>query len=220
MKDFFKGLFSNVQSTIIVILLSILLVISLVANVWQLFHRDRTIISDDSIREEVVPVARLAVYDYNFTQVMALSESGNPLDWNNPVTSKRYVATIDGSAPIEVDAEQIIITGTYSPSGDLLSVVVTLPHCSVGKIALDHDSLTEYVSYNGWFNINPVTTVDLNSMESQIQEDQRRKLEESDVLARSDERVQDLIAAQIQGLHGEDIDVTFEYIEDVEESGK
>lgn len=63
MKDFFKGLFSNVQSTIIVILLSILLVISLVANVWQLFHRDRTIISDDSIREEVVPVARLAVYD-------------------------------------------------------------------------------------------------------------------------------------------------------------
>ena len=79
--------------------------------------------------------------------------------------------------------------------------------------ALAHDTLKEYVSDNGWFNINPVTTVDLNSLEAQIQIDQREKLENSDVLEKADERVKELISAQIKGAHGEDVDVSFDYID-------
>lgn len=113
-----------------------------VFNLKNLLTEDHTAITDDSIREEIVPVARLAVYDYNFTQVLALTESGNILNWENPITTKRYVATIDGSVPIEVDAELISVATDYLPTGAVAAVEVRLPHCNIGKVALAHDTLS------------------------------------------------------------------------------
>lgn len=211
-----KKLLGNKWSSMIIVALVIMLLLSLGANVREAFSQasqEGTRASSDSIREEIVPVARLAVFDYNFTQVLALSESGNIFNIYNPVTSKRYVATIDGSVPIEVDAERIDVSVTYGSSGELQSVAVTLPHCEVGNFSLDPSTLKEYVTDNGLFNINPVTTVDFNELERQTQEDQRLKLEESDMIDRADQRVQDLICAQIGASHGDDVEVSFEYIE-------
>lgn len=211
-----EKLLGNKWSSMIIVALFILLLLSLGANVKGALSQasqEGTRASNDSIREEIVPVARLAVFDYNFTQVLALSESGNIFNIYNPVTSKRYVATIDGSVPIEVDAERIDVSVTYGGGGELQGVVVTLPHCEVGNFSLDHSTLKEYVTDNGLFNINPVTTVDFNELERQTQEDQRLKLEESGMIDRADERVQDLIRAQIEASHGEDVEVSFDYIE-------
>ena len=211
-----EKLLGNKWSSMIIVALFILLLLSLGANVKGALSQasqEGTRASNDSIREEIVPVARLAVFDYNFTQVLALSESGNIFNIYNPVTSKRYVATIDGSVPIEVDAERIDVSVTYGGGGELQGVVVTLPQCEVGNFSLDHSTLKEYVTDNGLFNINPVTTVDFNELERQTQEDQRLKLEESGMIDRADERVQDLIRAQIEASHGEDVEVSFDYIE-------
>lgn len=213
-----KAIKKNPIAFVALVLLGIALAVSVSFNLRAVLTKDHTVVTNDSIREEIVPVARLAVYDYNFTQVLALTDAGNILNWENPITTKRYVATIDGSASIEVDVEQITVTTAYSTSGAVAGVTVHLPHCDIGDIALDHDSLKEYVNDNGFFNINPVTTVDLNELEAKTQAEQRQKLEESDVLQDADMRVQELITAQIQTAHGEDVVVTFDYLEEADDA--
>lgn len=67
--------------------------------------RDQTVISDDSIREEIKPVTKLLTYEYDFTQVPYIDDAGNPFGFNNPFTTKRYVATIDGKADIGLNVD-------------------------------------------------------------------------------------------------------------------
>lgn len=199
--------------TILIAVMFVVIVALGVLYVRSWLMRDRTVISDDSIREEIIPVAKVTTYEYNFTQVLFLSDAGNPININNPITSKRYVATVDGSIPIQTDAEEIECKGTTSPTGELVSVRVTMPHSSIGDVSLDPDSLTKYVEDNGFLNLNQVSTDDLNALMSQAKKDQIAKLEDSDVLEKADERMETIITAQLQSIH-EGVTVSFEYIDE------
>ncbi len=208
----FDRMFNDVRTTLVIAVLTLLCIVLGFSSLYLWLTGDRTVISDDSIREEIVPVAKLTTYEYNFTQVLFLSESGNPLNINNPITTKRYVATIDGSAPIQLDAEQITCRGEYQ--GDRLrKVAITMPHSYVGDITLFHETAKKYVEDNGFLNLNQVSTDDLNTLYSQTEKEQRKKLEESSVLKNADERAQELIEAQIHSIHGEDVEVSFDFID-------
>ncbi len=199
--------------SILIAIMSVIIVVLIGLSGWFWITRDRTVISDDSIREEIIPVAKVTTYEYNFTQVLFLSDAGNPININNPITSKRYVATVDGSIPIQMDAERIECKGETDPAGRLVSVHIKLPHSNVGDVALDPDSLKKYVEDNGFLNLNQVSTDDLNALLSQAKKDQINKLENSDVLEKADERMQSIITAQLQSIY-EGVSVTFEYIEE------
>lgn len=191
-----------------------LLAVSIIGNVYQWFTKDRTVISDDSIREEIIPVAKLTTYEYNFTQVLYINDTGNPLNITNPLTTKRFVATIDGSIPIQLDGEQIECQSKlHATNNSLVSVKVRIPHSYIGEMTLDYDSFTKYVEDNGFLNLNHVSVDDYTDLEIQTEKGQKRKLEESDAIERADKRAEELIAAQIHNLHGDDVSVTFEYIE-------
>ncbi len=43
---------------------------------------------------------KVAYLKYDFSQVLYINNAGNPFGFNNPFTTKRYVATIDGKADI------------------------------------------------------------------------------------------------------------------------
>ena len=88
-----------------------------------------------------------------------------------------------------------------------------MPHSTVGDVYLDHDTLKKYVEENGIFNFFQVSTDDLNALYAQAEKDQTVKAEESGILEKSDERAEGLIENQIKSLHGEDIEVEFEFIE-------
>ena len=77
---------------------------------YQQLHKDSKIISSTSIRESIVPVVQLTTYDYNFTQILYLSDSNQFLGVNIPFTDKTYIATVDGNTTIGLDPCQIRCT--------------------------------------------------------------------------------------------------------------
>lgn len=182
-------------------------------NVKQWLEDDKTIISQDSLREELVPVAKMTAYEYEFTQLMFLNDAGNPLNWNNPVTTKRFLATIDGSIPIEIDAEKIDCIPTYDTAGKLVSAHIKLPHAHYGKMSLDPDSYKKYVEDNGFLNLHQVSTDDYNNLEKEARKEQMKKLNESDALEKADQRIQDLLTSHLDSIY-KNVEVTYEYLEE------
>lgn len=208
-----KWLFKDARSAVLIVVLTILCLASIAGNVYLFLTRDQSVISNDSLREEIVPVAELTTYDYNFTQILFLTDAGNPLNINNPITSKRYVATIDGTVPIKLDASKIECQGTFDPLGRLVAVKVVMPHSYIGEVTLLHETAKKYVEDNGFLNLNQVSTDDINTLYVQAEKEQRQKLEDSGVVDRADQRAQEIISSQIHNTHGEHVNVTFEFIE-------
>ena len=197
---------------IAVAIVLILIAARMVIPLW--LNQDRTVISDDSIREEIGPVAKVTTYDYNFTQILFLTDSGNPFGFDNPVTSKRYLATIDGTLPIQVDANKIECKVTLGQNKNLEKVKIKLPHSYAGAVALDHSTVKKYVEDNGWLGINSVSSDDYNQLLKQAETDQVKKVEESGYLQKADERICNLIETQIHSVYDEDVKVSFEFIEE------
>lgn len=180
--------------------------------IWMFLTRNPTTITDDSIREEISPVVKLVTYEYNFTQLLSIDEAGNPLGWENPFTSKRYVATIDGKADIGIDADkmktEIKRVDMTDENSEVKGVKVILPHSEITSFSTDPKTLKKYVEDNGFLNWNQVSTDDLNSLLKQAEKDQTKKVMESNMLKESDDRARGLIEKQVKALCGDDVDVS------------
>lgn len=191
-------------------------VLAVAWGIWMSLTRNPTTISDDSIREEITPVVKLVTYEYNFTQLLSIDEAGNPLGWENPFTSKRYVATIDGKADIGIDADKMKVTIVRANMADknskVKSVKVILPHSEITSFSTDPNTLKKYVEDNGFLNWNQVSTDDLNTLLKQAKKEQTKKVKESNMLQESDDRACALIEKQVKALCGDDVnvDVAFE----------
>lgn len=191
--------------------LVVVTVLAVAWGIWMSLTRNSTTISDDSIREEITPVVKLVTYEYNFTQLLSIDEAGNPLGWENPFTSKRYVATIDGKADIGIDADKMKIeikrVDMNDENSEVKSVRVTLPHSEITSFSTDPNTLKKYVEDNGFLNWNQVSTDDLNGLLKQAKKEQTKKVEESDMLKESDDRASGLIEKQVKALCGDDVDI-------------
>lgn len=192
--------------------LVVVTVLAVAWGTWMSLTRNPTTISDDSIREEITPVVKLVTYEYNFTQLLSIDEAGNPLGWENPFTSKRYVATIDGKADIGIDADKmktdIKRVDMNNENSEVKSVKVTLPHSEITSFSTDPNTLKKYVEDNGFLNWNQVSTDDLNSLLKQAKKEQTKKVKESDMLKESDDRARSLIEKQVKALCGDDVEVS------------
>lgn len=192
--------------------LVVVTVLAVAWGIWMSLTRNPTTISDDSIREEITPVVKLVTYEYNFTQLLSIDEAGNPLGWENPFTSKRYVATIDGKADIGIDADkmktEIKRADMNDENSEVKGVKVTLPHSTITSFSTDPNTLKKYVEDNGFLNWNQVSTDDLNSLLKQAKKDQTKKVMESNMLKESDDRARGLIEKQVKALCGDDVDVS------------
>lgn len=196
--------------------LAVVTVLAVAWGIWMSLTRNPTTISDDSIREEITPVVKLVTYEYNFTQLLSIDEAGNPLGWENPFTSKRYVATIDGKADIGIDADKMKVTivraNMADKNSEVKSVKAILPHSEITSFSTDPNTLKKYVEDNGFLNWNQVSTDDLNTLLKQAKKEQTKKVKESNMLQESDDRACALIEKQVKALCGDDVnvDVAFE----------
>lgn len=196
-----------IGNNLIASLLGLFLALSLIGNGYLLITRNPTVITDDSIREEVVPIAKLGTYEYNFTELMHLDKANNPIGWKNPVTSSRYLATIDGDVLIGVDAGKIQIKTSRGIEDELKSIEITLPHSQPENPNLYQDTLVKYVEDKGIFDWFKPGTDDLNELLKIAETNQLEKIKESGLLEESDKRVGDLLTAFVKNTYGQNIDV-------------
>lgn len=205
-------LFTTITQKLVFGGLLVVTAVTTVGCIWMYLTRNPTTITDDSIREEITPVVKLVTYEYNFTQLLSIDEAGNPLGWENPFTSKRYVATIDGKADIGIDADKmktdIKRVDMNNENSEVKSVEVTLPHSEITSFSTDPNTLKKYVEDNGFLNWNQVSTDDLNSLLKQAKKEQTKKVKESNMLKESDDRARSLIEKQVKALCGDDVEVS------------
>lgn len=161
----------------------------------------------DSIREELVQVAKVNTYEYNFTEILYLDKANNPLNWHNPITSSRYVATIDGTVNIGTNVENMQVRKTKNPDGTIRTVTITVPHAVAEDPNLDPHTLKKYVEDKGIFDIFKPSTDDYNNMEKVAEEKQLQKIKDSGVLKKADTRLVNLLTTFVQQTCGEDVKV-------------
>lgn len=207
-KNLPAGGLSKAKLILAAVLAIALIVLLLVGNVYQFVTKQTQQVTTDSLREEIVPVAKMTTYEYNFTQIMAIDDTGNPWELKNPITSKLYVATVDGTASIGVDAEKIECDSSMGVNGTLKSVSITLPHSEILSIDIDQSTLHPYAD-EGTFN--KASKDDLNELYIKARQDQTDKVGDSGMLDKSDERVKELISNQIQSLYGNDVEVNVQF---------
>lgn len=200
-----------IKTNLIACLLGLALALSLVGNLQLFLTRNPTVITDDAIREEIVPIAKLGTYEYNFTELMYLDKANNPIGWKNPVTSSRYLATIDGDVLIGVDVGKMRIKTTRSLEDEIASISITLPHSQASNPNLYQSTLVKYVEDKGIFDLFKPSTDDLNKLLAVAETNQLEKIEESGLLEESDERVTELLTTFIQNTYGQDIDVRINF---------
>lgn len=201
---------SKAKMMVIITLLAAACVLLLGLNAYQFLTKDTGSTSSDSIREEIVPVAKMTTYEYNFTQVMDLNDPGNPFEFKNPITSKLFVATVEGTSSIGVNTENLTCEPMSGPGGALETVSVTLPHSEILTMDINPDTLKIYAD-EGLFN--KATKEDLNNLYVQAENEQREKIMSSNLLSKSDERISQLITSQIKAAHGEDVKVSVTFID-------
>ena len=200
-----------IKTNLIACLLGLALALSLAGNLQLFLTRNPTVITDDAIREEIVPIAKLGTYEYNFTELMYLDKANNPIGWKNPVTSSRYLATIDGDVLIGVDVGKMRIKTTRSFEDEIASISITLPHSQASNPNLCQSTLVKYVEDKGIFDLFKPSTDDLNKLLAVAETNQLEKIEESGLLEESDERVTELLTTFILNTYGQDIDVRINF---------
>lgn len=197
-----------IKNNLVSCLLLVALGLSAAGNAYLFFTRNPTVITDDAIREEVAPIAKLATYEYNFTELMFLDKANNPLGWNNPVTSARYLATIDGTAQIGVDVSKMKIDVSRTEKNEITKIDITLPHSKADNPNLKHETLKKYIEDKGLFDWFRPTTDDYNKLLETAEDNQLHKIEESGLLENSDKRVTSLLTSFITQTYGENVKVT------------
>lgn len=184
-------------------LLFIVGLVSWNCSVW--FNRPVEEKKIESIREEVVPIAQLSTYEYNFTQILHYStvNNDNPFAIEIPFSKNNYVASIEGTTTIYTNTEDMIVEPAYTGDGKLAEIKITLPHAEVKQpVALDFSTLYVYEDRNGF--LNEITDEQKNDLLIKTNEEQVAKVQASGLLNKADYRVQELISTQLKNIYGED----------------
>lgn len=210
---FFKTTFGKI---VIGVILAIIIVLLLVGTWWLSAWVNRPTEEKDtySIREQITEVAELTTYDYNFTQVLYYSSknTNTPFSIEIPFSENKYIATIEGTASVYTDLDQVSFDPTYSLFDMLISVDITLPHAQIKQpIALDFSTLNVLEDRNGF--LNDITDQQKNDLLVQTYEDQTEKIINSGLLEKADERVQELIATQLKNTYGDNVFVNFKFVD-------
>lgn len=178
-------------------------------------NRSTEVVVVGDVREELVPVAKLAAYEYNFTDVMHISDGHKILGFEVPFTRNHYVATVDGTVLVGVrDAESIQCSLSENVQGGIDSVSVRLPHCEAWEATIDHESLEVLVDLAGI--ANEVSKEQLNDLYIEVEQEQEEKASADGTLEKADARLRELLTERVHCLYGDQVTVVFEYIEDAE----
>lgn len=212
-----RGIASKIEGakTPFTVVVTAIVVVTLMCAGRQIYNyltEDHTVISNASIREQVVQTEIIQPLEYNFTQLLFVNDSGNPINLYNPITSNLYVATIDGSIPVLVnfaDAKQHV---ERDLNGCPTKVSYELSRAYPGDVALDETTTKKYVEQGGLLNLNQVSADDVTNLRVQAQQDQLAKLCSSGLLERAEKQTTELITNKVKSLIGNDVEVTVTFV--------
>lgn len=165
----------------------------------------------DAIREEIQAISEYAAYQFNYTSILNFKDDIKWKDVKIPFTNTEYIATIDGFVTIGIKAENADFEEKRNADGEVKEVIIKIPHSEILKNATDSTTLKEYDYDKNIFN--PIEPGEHNQLRVKAEEKEEKKVLKSDILAKSDERIANLLLTHFQPIYGEDVKIEIQYIE-------
>ena len=181
----------------------------------QISELERKRMEVESIKEEVKKISRYTAYELNYTQLIMFSDQNEFKGIKIPLTGNRFIATIDGKMNIGINAEKVEFKEISDSEGKITEIELSVPRSEILDNYTIQDSLEIYDEKSNIFN--PVKVTDYNELLVEAESKQEKKIQESDVLQKSDEAVKYLLTSYFEALYGEDVQIKYEYLgQDVE----
>lgn len=168
-------------------------------------------ISTASIREELKEISKYSAYEFNYTAILCFSDKNKIVGVGIPFTGTKYIATIDGKMNVGIDGELVDFYERKGEDGRVEEVIITIPHSSILDNYTDSSTLQEYEYDKGIGN--PINPTESNELRIKAEESEQKKVLESDILEKSDERIQYLLKSHFQAVYGEGVEIEIEYLE-------
>lgn len=165
----------------------------------------------DSVREELQAISEYAAYQFNYTSILDFKDD---IKWKGvklPFTYTEYIATIDGFMNIGIKADKTDIQEEKDSEGKVKKVIIKIPHSEILKNATDSNTLQEYDYDKNIFN--PIEPGEYNQLRVKAEEKEKKKVLKSGILAKSDERITNLLLTHFQPIYGENVKIEVQFIE-------
>lgn len=180
----------------------------------QLEEMERKRMEVETIREEVKKISQYTAYEVNYTQIIQFSDQNEFQGIKIPLTGNSFIATIDGKMNIGIDGEKIEFQENTDAESSIVQIELKVPHSKILDNYTIQESLEIYDEKNNIFN--PVKVSDYNELLIEAENKEERKIQESDVLQKSDESVRYLLTSYFEALYGEGVEIKYEYLEEQE----
>lgn len=200
---------------IVIVVMAIALGISIRSAVIANYEKEKSQeVSVDAIKEELAEISEYSVYEHNYETVLVFSDKNKIKALNIPFTGNRFIATIEGTMRIGIDAEELQLEKKTTAEGTVEEVRIIVPHAKI----LSNDPHPESLEIIDEKHVvtNPVTPKDYNSLLVEAKETQAEKVYNSDILQKANERVQFLLETHLYAIYGENVEIVFSFIEENE----
>ncbi len=175
----------------------------------KLEEMERSQLEIDTIKEEIRQISKYSVTEYNYTSIIHFSEKNTIYGFEIPLTGNNFIATIDGKMNIGINGDEVDFTENRDADGKVTQVKVILPHSEIQDNYTEAESLKVYDEKNNIFN--PVKVSEYNDRIVEAEEREKKKVLESDILEKADERIRFLLTAHFQALYGNGVKITCEF---------
>lgn len=175
-------------------------------------------VSTDAIREELKEVSKYSAYEFDYTSILYYSDPNKIMNLDVPFTNTTYIATIEGTMNIGIEGENVTFSTKKGEDGNITQITVQLPHSSILDNYTDSDTLQEYEYSKGAFN--PIEPKEVTDLRSDAEKKEEKKVKKSDILEKSDERIEHLLKSNFRAFLGEDVEVVLEYIDEPNDNNK
>ena len=166
-------------------------------------------VSTDAIREELKEVSKYSAYEFDYTSILYYSDPNKIMNLDVPFTNTTYIATIEGTMNIGIEGENVTFSTKKGEDGNITQITVQLPHSSILDNYTDSDTLQEY-EYSK----------EVTDLRSDAEKKEEKKVKKSDILEKSDERIEHLLKSNFRAFLGEDVEVVLEYIDEPNDNNK
>ena len=124
-----------------------------------------------------------------------------------PFGSKNIVMTYDGKMKIGADVSEINAEVGKDAEGNVETVAITLPDVEITSNEIDRDSI-DFPVEKGTI-INKLKNSDYDELETKAEAEIEKSVKESNVMKEAQAELQATLKGYIQGLYGEDVEVSF-----------
>lgn len=168
----------------------------------------------DAVKEEVKQISRYAAYEFSYTAVLCHSDKNQFMGIDIPLTGNHFVATIDGKIMIGIEGDKISFLESTDSEGMVTEINLFVPHSMILDNYVIPESLEIFDEKNNAFN--PVRPEDYNGLLIEAKEQEETKIQESDILKKSDETIKYLLISHFQAVYGNSVEIKYMYINEEE----